>query len=735
MRNSRKQLVVSVIVSVVALVVLVLPATIVGAASKSSPNSPATVPSYDHVFVVVEENHGFQDVIGNPAAPNLNALAKQFGLATQYFGVSHPSEPNYVALLGGSTFGVADDNAYYVNRINQPSLISELDHAGISWKAYLQGLPHPGFEGICYPSRCNGAPDNDPLYVSKHDAIQNFSTSLNPFDWSRQVPATQLSQDLARNAVPRFGYVIPDECHDMHGDPPYCIDGGNPFDPQDQHLVTIGDQVLGRTVSAITSAPFWAKGNNAVVIAFDEGDDNAGCCGSPSPNGGGQVPTVVVTSHGPRSLQDATPYNHFSLLQTIQSSFGLPCLQNTCDTTDVTPMAPLFAVTGTSPIATSVLPEPNFPPPTPTPSEPVSSTTLTPSSGGWHVVRAPLLGTNDNSLGAVSGSAANNVWAVGNFLPDTDSSNQDATLSLAMHFDGTTWTDTPTPNVGPNFNTLFGVATSGQEAWAVGVALDSQFRDRALIEHWNGTAWSVVSAPQPGVRRDLLYSASAVSPDNVWAVGDQEAPGGPFETLAEHWDGHTWSVVPTPDPGSAGNHLYGVSAVGPNDVWAVGQRLDGNGDSALIEHWDGRRWSVTPTPPLGTASAMLDAVAATPSGVWAVGKTEDAATGALPLVEIDLNGQWIHATLPPDGSAWTDLWGVTAANGVATAVGTFVDAAGNNQTLILRSHANNWSLVNGPNPGSGGHILGGAAVTGNTRWAVGLYDDGGSNLPLIERSP
>jgi len=132
---------------------------------------------------------------------------------------------------------------------------------------------------------------------------------------------------------------------------------------------------------------------------------------------------------------------------------------------------------------------------------------------------------------------------------------------------------------------------------------------------------------------------------------------------------------------------------------------------------------------------MLDAVAATPSGVWAVGKTEDAATGALPLVEIDLNGQWIHATLPPDGSAWTDLWGVTAANGVATAVGTFVDAAGNNQTLILRSHANNWSLVNGPNPGSGGHILGGAAVTGNTRWAVGLYDDGGSNLPLIERSP
>jgi hypothetical protein len=116
---------------------------------------------YDHIFVIVEENHGYTDVIGNNAAPNLNALASQYGIATNYDAVAHPSEPNYVALLGGSTFTVNSDNAYYVQQVAAPSLISELDHAHVSWKAYLQSSPHPGYEGICYPASCNGASDKD----------------------------------------------------------------------------------------------------------------------------------------------------------------------------------------------------------------------------------------------------------------------------------------------------------------------------------------------------------------------------------------------------------------------------------------------------------------------------------------------------------------------------------------------------------------------------------------------
>src|SRR5262249_17544478 len=181
---------------------------------------PSVPAHYDHVFVVVEENHGFSDVIGNSAAPNLNALAQRYGLATDYFGVGHPSEANYVGLLGGSTFGIASDDPYWMNRVDQPSLISELDGSGISWKAYLQGSPHPGYKGICYPSRCNGSPDVDPLYVSKHDGIQNYSTSVNAADWARQVPDTQLATDFAHGNVPSFGYVIPHQGHDMHGAPP-----------------------------------------------------------------------------------------------------------------------------------------------------------------------------------------------------------------------------------------------------------------------------------------------------------------------------------------------------------------------------------------------------------------------------------------------------------------------------------------------------------------------------------
>src|SRR5262249_32282411 len=204
---------------------------------------------------------------------------------------------------------------------------------------------------------------------------------------------------------PRFSYVVPDECHDMHGDPPYCIDGGDPFDAQDQRLVTIGDAYLGQLVSQITHAAFWASGNNAIVLTFDEGDDDAGCCDA-NP-GGGQVATIVVTSHGPRGLQDPTPYNHYSLLATIQRSFGLGCLQFACDTTSVVPLTPMFPVSGSTAVATSPVPEPDIATPTPTPPEPRSETTDTPTRAGWKVVRSPLLGTNDNSLGAIAASDGN----------------------------------------------------------------------------------------------------------------------------------------------------------------------------------------------------------------------------------------------------------------------------------------------------------------------------------------
>ncbi len=696
----------------------------------------ASVPRMNHVFLIMEENNGFHDVIGNPAAPNLNYLARTFGVETDYFGVSpDSSESNYVGLLGGSVFGVTSDDAYWKNQIHAPSLISQLDQAGVSWKVYLQALPHPDYQGICYPAKCNGAPDSDPLYVSKHDGIQNFTTSLNSFDWSRQVPVDALAADLRSGNVPRFSYVVPDECHDMHGDPPYCLDSGNIGDPQNQHLVAVGDAYLGQLVSEITSAPFWAKGNNAIAITYDNGDNSAGCCDANT--GGGQIATVVITSHGPRGVKDASPANHYSLLSTIQHAFGLGCLQFTCDTKHVQPLTPLFAVTGSKAIATKPLPELNWPTPTPSmPKEPVSSTKSTPSAGGWTVQRAQLLGTSDNSVGAIAGSSPSDVWAVGDFLPDAAKSNQDATLSFAEHYNGKTWTVARTPNVGPNFNSFYGAAASQGHAWAVGERLNGSYQDRALIETWNGKKWSIADNRQPGSVRDMLFGASALSPSDVWVVGDQEGSRGVFETLAEHWDGTKWTAVPTPDPGPGGNHLYAVDAVSPYDVWAVGQELGTQApDQGLVEHWDGQSWSVVALPPSGSASVMLDGVAATANGqLYVAGEADSPSQGGRPLVEYYDGGTWQTATIPASaGSIWTNLWGITVAGGTAWAVGTYVDPkTDNNNTLILDGIGADWAVAAGPDPGSGSNILGGVTTIGGHLWAAGIYDDGGNELPLIE---
>src|SRR5262249_42440493 len=95
-------------------------------------------PRYDHIFLIIEENHGYNDIIGKKSAPNITRLAREYGLATQFFSTADPSAPNYVAMLGGSDFGIADDNGYYLHTVDAPSLTTQLDGAGLAWRAYLQ---------------------------------------------------------------------------------------------------------------------------------------------------------------------------------------------------------------------------------------------------------------------------------------------------------------------------------------------------------------------------------------------------------------------------------------------------------------------------------------------------------------------------------------------------------------------------------------------------------------------
>jgi len=524
----------------------------------------------------------------------------------------------------------------------------------------------------------------------------------------------------------------------MHGDPPYCLDSGNIFDPQNQHLVSVGDAYTGHLVHAITSAGFWSKGNNAIIITFDEGDNSAGCCDAVP--GAGQVATIVVTSHGPRGATDAQAANHYSTLRVIEQALGLGCIALACDTKHVSPYDSLLAVTGSKAIATTVQPQLTWPTPTPSqPKEPLSFTKATTSAAGWTVQKTQLLGGNDNSLGAVAGSSPSDVWAVGDYLPDAAGSNQDATLAFAEHYNGKNWTVVRTPNAGPNFNSFYGLAATGGEAWAVGEYLNAAYQDRALVEVWNGHAWSIADVPQPGSQRDMLFAAAALSANDVWVVGDKQGANGVFKTLAEHWDGSAWTVVRTPSPGRAGDHLYGVDAVNPDDVWAVGQQLTGAApDRPLVEHWNGYRWSVVHLPGVPSADVLLDGVTATSDGqVWAVGEADSPAGGGQPLVVHYTPGAgWQSASLPaiPDKANWANLHGIATKGSTVYAVGTYVDpATDNNNALVLSTAGSSpWTIVGAPQPGSGSNLPGGITQVGGQLWLAGIFDDGGSRLPLIE---
>src|SRR5215472_4600424 len=318
------------------------------------------IPRYQHIVEIMMENTSFSTIIGNSLAPNINALASKFGLATDYFGVTHPSEPNYVANVGGSFFGIQDDNQFYctpamastdptcagttVNHtISAPNIASQLTARGKTWKGYFQNLPPIPSSGVVMTGpNANGPyafkwPSNvDALYASKHNPFVNFTTTQN--DLANMVPDTQLFTDLATGRLPNFSYVVPDQCHDMHGIGA-CGD--------ENELISTGDTYVGQLVSAIMHSEVWSDGRNAIVITWDEddfsdiGQPGTGCCGADP--GGGHVVTIVITNRSHHHVVDSTPSNHYSLLLSLEHAFGLPCLQNACDKADgVVPMTPLF---------------------------------------------------------------------------------------------------------------------------------------------------------------------------------------------------------------------------------------------------------------------------------------------------------------------------------------------------------------------------------------------------------
>jgi phosphatidylinositol-3-phosphatase len=333
------------------------------------------IPRYAHIIVIIEENHTADEIIGNTAAPNINRLAKQYGYASQFYAERHPSEPNYVAILGGDTFGIADDDAYYCkphmkdegcphsddagyvdHPITAPALTDQLTAHGLRWKGYFESIPVAGSPTYRWPSSKEPAPGKpDSLYASKHNGFMNFrSLQQDPLRVNRIVGFAMLDHDLRLDTLPAYAQIVPNQCDDMHG-----LRGANvaPDCATSAGLITRGDTMVGTLVGKIMQSAAWkGSGNIAVIITFDENDDEtpsdhpSGCCGSgpddPHNPGGGWIPTIIVTNHGPRSLVDQTPYNHYSLLRTTEAALGITeYLGHARDTSrGVKTMSTLFAV-------------------------------------------------------------------------------------------------------------------------------------------------------------------------------------------------------------------------------------------------------------------------------------------------------------------------------------------------------------------------------------------------------
>jgi phospholipase C len=315
------------------------------------------MPRYAHIFIIVAENKGYGLVIGpRTAAPNINRLAQQYGLASQFFAEVHPSEGNYIAMLAGDTLGIHDDDAYYCkpgthdtwctksqrsdyvdHTFTTRTLMDQLQAHGLTWKAYMESLPEPGSLAVRWPSADKpvaGVPQQ--LYAAKHNGFVNFrAVQQDPARRTKIVDFDALYRDLASGAMPNYAHVVPNQCNDMHG-----RDEG-PDVPADcrksnvQGLIARGDRVIGELVTRIMASALWqSPDNSAIVITFDENDKeerhgpDQGCCGndpgSAANSGGGRIPTVVITNHGPRGVVDDTPYNHYSLLRTTEAAFGIP---------------------------------------------------------------------------------------------------------------------------------------------------------------------------------------------------------------------------------------------------------------------------------------------------------------------------------------------------------------------------------------------------------------------------
>jgi hypothetical protein len=338
----------------------------------------------------------------------------------------------------------------------------------------------------------------------------------------------------------------------------------------------------------------------------------------------------------------------------------------------------------------------------------------------WSQIPSPNSPGSNELLGA-AGSGAANVWAVGRVV---SGSNPSTWSSLILRWNGNAWSSVAHPH-SPTNHVLQGVdAPAANDAWAVGSRWVTSGGVRTLIQHWDGVRWSVVRSPNPNrVGINQLHAVKAVptAPRTVWAVGSYDNPATAYGdlTLILRRTGGTWRAVPSPNV-TADNHLEAVDVTGPNDAWAVGWGSTsqfGGTAIAIVLHWNGTGWEKASIPQ--PSQVMLFGVRAlAPNDVWAVGHTYVGGPHWIPVILHWDGVSWSRSTIPVPqfGGQLRDIVSFSATN--VYAIG-FSGESGFAETLVLHWNGTSWTEEPTPSPGSSPKLYGGAAVGPSTVWAVG----------------
>ncbi len=260
----------------------------------------AGIPQFAHVFLLVEENHSYGEVVGNSNMPYFNSLASKYGLATQYFADAHPSLPNYFTLTvgeGTSITGTLGDA--YPGPVTLDNIVRALTAAGKTWKCYAEALPQIGYLG----------PDTG-AYVRRHNPFAYLSDVINsPTQAGNVVPFAQLASDTSDGSLPDYSFIAPDLSDDAHD----CPSGLSTC--TDTQKLANADLWLKNNIDPLIHGS--AFQNSLLIITFDEGD------AGDSAHGGGQVATLVISPKAKAGYQSTTLYQHESTFRLTLKALGV----------------------------------------------------------------------------------------------------------------------------------------------------------------------------------------------------------------------------------------------------------------------------------------------------------------------------------------------------------------------------------------------------------------------------